>query len=268
MLTEQQIQHYETFGFVVLSQIFRPDELARINKEFDHGLESAYRHLPFDGTARHWVTMMGESTPFFGSLMEDPRLCNVAEQLYGDDVLGIAVDANRYVGNTRWHPDTHSIHQYGIKFAFYLEPVGAETGALRVIPGSHREPYHSDLSQLMPEIDLPIEVIPSHICTSEPGDVVGFDLRLWHSSYGGSEDRRMCTCVYYNNPTTPEEIESTREQGANNDKTTSKFNRPNDPLIDPYWISNPEGSTKRRRWLNRLFELGYFDNSDNKAGDA
>ena len=266
MLTESQSVHFKTFGFVVLRQVFNPDELAVIDKEFDSALTSAYRQAPFDGTTRHWVTMMGPSTPFFEGLLEDTRLCAVAEQLYGEDALGIVADANRYVGDTRWHPDTHSIHQYGIKFAFYLEPVGPESGALRVIPGSHRNPYHGELKRVMPELDLAIDEVPSHVCASEPGDVVGFDLRLWHASFGGSNDRRMCTCVYYNNPRTPEETESTREQGANNGKTTAKFNRPGDPWIDPEWVANPAGSPKRQRWLNRLRELGYFQ--DATPGDS
>ena len=261
MLTTEQYQHYQAFGFVTLRNVFNPHELVKINKEFESGLKTAYHHMPFDGTTRHWVTMMGQSRPCFAELLEDPRLCDVAEQLYGDDVLGIATDANRYVGNTKWHPDTHSIHQYGVKFAFYLQPVGPNTGALRVIPGSHRNPYHNTLKQVIPDLNMSIENVPSHICDSEPGDIVAFDLRLWHSSYGGSSDRHMCTCVYYNNPRTREEIESTRFQGANMSKTTAQYHRPNDPLIDPTWFSNTEGNPKRKRWLERLYELGYFQDA-------
>ena len=50
--------------------------------------------------------MLGPQTPFFAHLPEDPRFYQVAEQLYGDDVFGMAADANRYVGDTRWHPTT------------------------------------------------------------------------------------------------------------------------------------------------------------------
>ena len=48
--------------------------------------------------------MMGPETPFFTNIPEDPRFSEVAEQLYGDDVFFIVSDANRYVGNTSWHP--------------------------------------------------------------------------------------------------------------------------------------------------------------------
>lgn len=258
MLTDEQYLHYQTFGFVVLRQLFTPEEFERIDSEFNSALAAAYRHAPFDGTTRHWTTMMGPSTPFFAGLLEDERFCGVAEQLYGEDTLGLVADANRYVGDTRWHPDTGSIHQFGVKFAFYLEPVGPDTGALRIIPGSHRQPYHKALKEAMPEMNMNVQDVPAHICTSEPGDVVAFDLRCFHASYGGSDDRRMCTCVYYNNPETPEQEEATRKQGENNAGTTAKFNRPGDPMIDPHWFANPENSPKRQRWLDRLRELGFF----------
>jgi len=46
---------------------------------------------------------------------------------------------------------------------------------------------------------------PATALCSEPGDLVAFDLRLWHGSWGGKTDRRMCTVVYYKNPETPGE---------------------------------------------------------------
>ena len=143
MLTEQQLIHYKTFGFVILEKLFSPDELQTINTEFEHGLTAAYRHEPFDGTCRHWVTMLGPETPFFAGLLEDARFCEVAEQLYGEDIIGMNTDANRYVGDTQWHPDHHvdpTADCYGAKFAYYLQPVGAETGALRIFRGRIKTP--------------------------------------------------------------------------------------------------------------------------------
>ena len=137
MLTQQQINHFQTFGFLTFRQLFSQDEVKTINTEFESAMTEAFRDDPFDGTRRHWLITMGPDTPFLTSLLEDPRFCDVAEQLYGEDVFGIASDINRYVGDTRWHPDTGSLHQYGVKFAYYLQPVTADTGALRLIPGSH-----------------------------------------------------------------------------------------------------------------------------------
>lgn len=262
MLTEQQIIHFQTFGFLVFRGVFTPSELTTINAEFEGAMESAYRHAPYDGTRRHWVTMMRPETPFFAALLEDPRFCEVTEQLYGEDVFAVVSDANRYVGNTGWHPDHHAdtaVDCYGVKFAYYLQPVGANSGALRVIPGSHKNPLHTELRQNMSKFGLDICDVPGYVCESEPGDVVAFDLRLWHASWGGSNDRRMCTLVYYNNPKTPEEEAATRKRATSNAKTPAQFNRPNDPLYHPHWVANPEGNPKRQQWVNRLQALGFLD---------
>ena len=86
-------------------------------------------------------------------------------------------------------------------------------------------------------------------CKSEPGDVVAFDMRCWHASWGGSDDRRMCTLVYYNNPKTPEEDAATRNRARSNAKSPEHFNRPGTALYDPHWVENPMRSEKRQLGL-------------------
>ena len=264
MLTEQQVSHFNTFGFLIFRQLFSPDELKTISAEFEHTLTSAYRHDPFDGTRRHWVRTMGAETPFFASLLEDPRFCKPTEQLYGEDALGIVSDANRYVGHTRWHPD-HSVDPtedcYGIKFAYYLEPVGAENGALRLIPSSHKNPLHDDLRENLDKFELKICDVPAYVCKSEPGDVVAFDMRCWHASWGGASDRRMCTVVYYKNPESPEEEAATRRRASNSVKEPNNSGLPFSIHRDimTHWITNHEGNEKRQRWIDRERELGFLD---------
>ena len=46
MLTQQQIKHFHTLGFLVFRQLFNPDELDTIHKEFEAAMTSAYRHAP------------------------------------------------------------------------------------------------------------------------------------------------------------------------------------------------------------------------------
>ncbi len=262
MLTQQQIKYFHTFGFLIFRQLFSQDELNTIHQEFEGAMETAYHHAPFDGTRRHWLPMMGPETPFFTNLPEDSRFCEVAEHLYGEDVFFVVSDANRYVGNTTWHPDHHADPTqdcYGVKFAYYLEPVGAESGALRLIPASHKNPLHDELRENLSQLGLEVCDVPSYVCESEPGDVVAFDMRCWHASWGGSDDRRMCTMVYYNNPKTPEEDAATRDRASRNAKTPEQFNRPGTPLYHPHWVANPQRSEKRQRWIDRLHELGFLD---------
>jgi len=191
-------------------------------------------------------------------MLEDKRFLTIARQLYGDDVLGMNTDGNRYTGNTRWHPDTGSVHQYGVKFAFYLEPVDAETGALRVIPGTHRLQEIDDFRAGVEQHELPD--VPCEVLTSSPGDVVAFDLRLWHASYGGSEDRKMCTLVYYNNPKNGDEVAALQRQSRRSPESSiKKFNTKQQFLYSKRWISNPSGSPDRQLWIDRLREIGYLD---------
>ena len=88
MLAQEQVRHFKTFGFVNMREVFTKDELDMINREIEERMVAAYADDPFDGTQRHWVPMFNQTTPFFANLLEDPRLCEVAEQLYGDDTIG------------------------------------------------------------------------------------------------------------------------------------------------------------------------------------
>ena len=135
----------------------------------------------------------------------------------------------------------------------------ADSGALRVIPGSHKNPFHDEVRRSLGESEPPIGEVPAYVCKSEPGDAVAFDLRLWHGSSGGSGDRRMSTVVYYHNPKTPEQEEATRTHATKNFENLERFNRPDDPLFDPDWVANPQRSPRRQRWIDRMRELGFFD---------
>lgn len=257
-LTEDQLRYYQTFGYIVLKRLFSPEEVKTIQREVNHAMAVQYAHKPFDGKARHWTMMLEADTPFFSSLLEDPRFLSIAKQLYGHDVLGVGTDANRYVGNSGWHRDTVTILQYGVKFAFYLEPVEATTGALRVVPSSHRYPDDTEFGKLIRS--FPIQDVPAQALESVPGDVVGFDIRTYHGSYGGSNDRRMCTVVYYGNPKNAAEEEFLRKQGEGNIKASFKqFGCKRQYLYPRTWMENPGKSANRQWWIDRLKQIGYFE---------
>ena len=244
-----------------MRQLFSPDEVSTLRAEFETGLDLAYAHEAFDGSKRQWVPQMGPHTPFYAHLLEDERFWSITAQLYGEDALGLGVDANRYVGDTLWHPDHNAdptADCYGIKFAFYLDPVGADSGALRLVPGSHRRPFHDDLREHIKSMGLTPREIPAHICTSKPGDVFAFDMRCWHASFGGTEGRRMSTCVYYKNPEGPAEEKAARGRAASSHGSPAQYDRPDDPLFHPHWIANHGGSAVRQGWLGRLDELGFL----------
>jgi hypothetical protein len=262
MLTDLQLNHYKTFGFSIMRDVFTPAEIEILRDEFETELDYVYRDQPFAGETRYWTMMLGQRTPFFAGLLEDERFCGVAEQLYGDDVIGIGTDANRYVGDTKWHPD-HGANPdedcFGVKFALYLDPVDATTGALRIVPGSHNRPYHEQLRGSWETLDLEVTEVPSYVCDSQPGDAVAFDMRCWHGSHGGASGRRMVTCVYYNNPQGEAQEAATCKRGEASRDTPAQFNRPDGSMYPTEYLANPAGSSKRQRWLERMAQFGYFD---------
>ena len=256
MLTAEQYQYFQTFGFIILRQFFSPDEVTTIRAEFEKGLDAACADTPFDGSERQGAILTGPDTPFFATLPEEPRLYEIAEQLYGEDCFPVTSDANRYVGESKWHPDHYIDVEkdcYGIKFAHYLDPVAGESGALRVVPGSHRNPFYTHMKETFKAAEVAVREVPCFVFESQPGDLIGFDVRLWHASWGGAVGRRMCTVVYYKSPHTPEEEKGMRWRA---DRCANAF-APR-PFVDPHWARNSAGSAKRRRWLEQLERWGFM----------
>ena len=181
-LCTDQLQHFATFGYIILRQLLTPEDLKILAVELDQGLDAQFPHNPFDGSQRHWSRMTDETTPFFASLMEDVRFLTPAQQICGEDVLGIGIDANRYIDDTGWHPDTGNAQQIAVKYIFYLDPVTAKTGALRVIPGSHllQETERQIFSKGIQNTSL--QEVPCQAINTVPGDVIAFDIRTWHAS--------------------------------------------------------------------------------------
>ena len=138
-LTPQQVEHFKTFGLLVLRGYLTPDEQHTLAAEHEAALDDFARRssTPFDGTARQCVRMLSDATPLHATLPEDPRFAGAAQQLYGGDAFSVGGDANRYVGASDWHCD-HAINPledcHGVKFCIFHDPVGPNSGALRVIP--------------------------------------------------------------------------------------------------------------------------------------
>ena len=264
MLTAEQLAHFKTFGFVILRGLLTPDELETVRTEFDRRAAVVLSYEPFDGTKRHGINMMGEDTPFFASLMEDPRFAETAGQMF-DDVLGRGSDGNRYVKNTFWHYDPGCPEAYGVKFATYLRPMRAHNGALRLVPGSHRRPWFDQLDERPPlryawvrqdharaEADDVVESVPGYACETDPGDVVAFDDRLYHASVGGSNDRHQCDITYLRNPKTPEEVAATislaKDYMTERDNSADPWNPKRTAPHE--WLANPARSPLRQRWID------------------
>jgi len=200
-LTEQQINFFKTFGYLGFPGLMA-DRIADIERAFEAiwtERGGGHNGKPHDGSARSCIVPFIDQSEYLASLLDDPRIHNIAATLLGDDFNYMGSDGNYYVGDTRWHSDGWHPKTLHIKLAFYLDPVTRDTGALRVIPGSHRlgDQYADGLQQQIrqsPELwGIDGKDVPAIALETKPGDLVCFNHNTKHSAFGGSKSRRMFT---------------------------------------------------------------------------
>ena len=216
MLTFEQIAHFNTFGFLKLPQVFSPDEIAVMKRESNEIMDENRGGQPFDGQKWQAVQPFFERKSFLAKLPADDRIYGLAESLLGPDFLLVRTEGNLHIGQTPWHGgDRGGISLPGIKITFYLDTVTKETGALRVIPGSHR-PSSPDYLQILYDRNyepdfMPFGVSPAEVpcfpLESRPGDLVVFTENVLHSSFGGRPGRHQHAVSFMASPNTSEEIE-------------------------------------------------------------
>jgi hypothetical protein len=263
-LSEDQIVFFRTFGYLVLRNRVPVDEIRALEREL---LDEGTRQGTFDFKSRQGVILMEPTCPRWCDAYASGRFVTPARQLLGDDCIGMGTDGNRYVGDTGWHPD-HGQHPYpqrGIKWALYLTPVTATTGALRVIPGSHLQPFPVPMSLRQAVARFPIQDVPAVVLESQPGDAVVFDVRLWHGSCGGSNDRRMGTFVYYAAPRDEAEREEFRLMSDEHTRILKScgFRK---HLYSAAYHADTARSALRAHWIQQLRDLGYaFPNAPTAA---
>lgn len=271
MLTNDQIRQFTLFGFVILKDVFTSSELHTLRAEFERAAKRNEAVAgKFDGTATQTFSMLGEDTPFYSSLLEDPRFYGPAAQLFGEDVFGLEVNSYRYVSYTPWHFNDGSpnIHGYGPKYQFPIfEPTSRDAGALRFIPGSHKDPWQSELTQWWPlsrasarsaEGMAFLDKVPCVVAEADPGDAVLFDMRLIHATWGGSSDRRMSCVTYYHYPETSQELEVMRVTAQSFYNSATRWNK----TQWDEWLSNPHDSPLRQRWIESWKRLATTPQSE------
>ncbi len=135
------------------------------------------------------------------ALLDDPRIAGIASALLGEDFNYMGSDGNYYVGDTRWHSDGWRTNgMLHIKMAFYLDPVDANSGCLRVIPGScytddafSKALQGAKLRESDETLGVPGRDIPAYPLETQPGDLILFNHNTKHASFGGGNRRRMFT---------------------------------------------------------------------------
>ena len=198
-LTQEQRSFFNTFGYLHIPALFDSDEVTWITEEFDFSICEFGGGKEHDGSKR---TMFGgpiEHSPKLCTLLDDDRVKGAIGGTLGKNFNYASGDGNYYTGDTGWHPDGNWGQLFACKVAFYLDPLTADTGCLRVIPGSQ----HPDHFIRVQSIDVnnslvlfgvePRDFPGSIALETAPGDFVIFNHDLYHASFGGNARRRMFT---------------------------------------------------------------------------
>ncbi len=223
MLTTEQISFFETFGFLCLRQLFSSAEMADFTREFEELMK--VNPGVRTGPTHQAVSPFVELGPTLTRLPEDDRIYLPMEQLLGSEFIwggseGVSGTFNE-TNNHNWHCDRAGqidLQYTRIKIMIYLQPMGKETGALRVIPGSHHAKFHRGL---LPLHDQHEETCPGafgvdgpdlccHALEVDPGDVVVFNHYLFHAVYGKQEGRRYVALKFAAEPKNEAEYNALR----------------------------------------------------------
>lgn len=219
MLTDEQRRFYDTFGFLFLRGLLTHEEIDGLRTTFDETMRSVRGGAGPDGQGQSAVEIV-ETTPGLSWLLEDQRIHGtVADRLGTDYIWGGSEGNVTNHGEHRWHADRHGSSEteyHRMKVMIYLDETRADHGCLRVLPGSHRDPYHSQLGPLIeqtPEVcqkhfGMSGDELPAVMVEATPGDVLFFCHTLWHGVYNSFPGRRYIALKYAARPTTPAHIES------------------------------------------------------------
>lgn len=258
------VDWYRTFGFLVLRGFFDAPLVEELRAEMVttmlavHG-DRYHQRPPMSGMAGHYTCLLGSWAPRTVELVDSRRLVGLAERLVGGGVLPSPCDTRGilYFDHAGWHNDI-GIAIRGVKYIAYLEPLAADTGALRVLPGSHRL-AGSALGHLY-SLDLNVPDVPGQVLATDPGDVIAFDPLLYHASWGG-KDRHQWSTMYVRDAISPSWRAGLLEWYADGAQSVDELPEGYRPF-DRCWVAEGSGDiwepqlAQRHVWMYRLNRLG------------
>lgn len=222
MLSCGQKSHFDTFGFVVVRQAFSEMEMNVITKAFDNVLLQDRGGSPLSETGQSvWAVV--EKAPDLIRMVENDKVFDTVKQILGPNFIWAGSEGNITSHKQHyWHadrPGDQEIKYPRLKAMVYLDKTSVKRGALRVIPGSHKLPFHTDLWPLqanhdrqkenpIPGLGINSKDVPSISLESSPGDLVFFSQSLFHAVFDSFPNRRYIALKFAAEPSTHYEIGS------------------------------------------------------------
>ena len=250
MLNNEQIAHFDTFGFVFIRNMLSETEINEL---------SLYSQEIFNAHKKNTGENYAQLQPFFelNSKMDkfvvDKRIFDSVNRLLGDGFLWTGSEGNITTKSEHgWHPDRtgteNEVNYRRLKVMFYLDQTTKEKGCLRVIPGSQNYQMHTDIrngTDAPPDSGKDADYIygikgrdfPAYFVESNPGDVLFFNQCLWHSVYNGFPGRRYLALKFTAKPENREHMESLNKYSASMFTPHENYLNSNDSqirsMVDP-----------------------------------
>ena len=186
-LNTEQKRFFNDFGYLVLPGLLE-DVVSWIAAAFERVFAEA--GIAHDGTRRTSLGPFIERSARLCSMLDSPKVTGVLAGLLGEDYNYLGSGGELYVGNGLWHPDCHGDPVLQVKLAMYLDHLTRDTGALRFVPGSHRQGWQGNLDTHA-IWGIGMEGVPCVAPDNRPGDVIVFNQMTLHNALGGGNRRRM-----------------------------------------------------------------------------
>ena len=251
MLTSEDLSFFRTFGYVVVRPPREAARLVRLGEECSRAVSLAYRS-PQSGALQ--LPAMSVETPLSIEMIHDTDLLQGVRELLGPSVIVKPPKITQFVKPTNWHRDCYTPLR-GLKMAVYFpsDPPGV---TFDLVPASHVNPvlwfidniFGKDVPAAMRTRD-PARMLPSrvpcHSFTLRAGDILFFDLGLWHAHLG-SYPRLQWGVTYFSSPTTRQGVIDVVEHLGEFFEQSWSYQRELFPRFPRSWESNDDPSDLSR----------------------
>jgi len=246
MLTPAQLQHFQTFGYLLLRQAFSTAEMEMVTEAADAIFQQDLSENGAEPFGSQHVVPFVERCERLAQLAEDDRIFKGMEQLLGPGFVWGGSEGNKGSFNEshdhQWHSDRAGqidLAYPRIKIMIYLQAMTRDAGALRVLPGSHHPDFHKRLLPLQGQgpdtCHEAFGVAGDELCGTAlevvPGDVVVFDHYLYHAVYGKFDARRYVAMKFAAEPVTPVQAEALRVHNQDASQLHERFRHSDRPRI-------------------------------------
>ncbi|RYF36352.1 MAG: hypothetical protein EOO21_02165, partial [Comamonadaceae bacterium] len=151
MLTDEQLHRLDEDGFLVLHDVFTPEEVDLLRAEVPGMVAERCAENPREAgreSVRN-ILSLHRRNELYGRLVRHPRMLEAARQILGEEVYAQQVKINLKTGfdggGFEWHTDFATHHNrdgvpkpLALNFHIHLDDVTEFNGPLMFVPGSHK----------------------------------------------------------------------------------------------------------------------------------